>query len=460
MRFLLISLPVLCWGTFFVSASEPTVPKVRTAMRKATVFFHESVSTRGGYLWTYSGDLQLREGEGRATTAQAWVQPPGTPAVGGALLDAYEVIRDAYYIKAAQASAQVLLKGQLPTGGWFYSVTLGAEAGRQHKSTLDDDTTTAAVRFLARLDQLTGFKDRALGTAVRRALEAMLRVQFPNGAWYMWWDQSNPDRSARNFPVFRARYPENWPRQWDNKWTGRYFLNDNVTQNAVRTMLLAHAIYGDRRYLEAAERAGEFLILAQMPEPQPAWAQQYNPAMEPVWDRKFEPPAITGHESQSAMDVLLLLHEKTGKKKYLKPMPRALAYLKKSLLPSGQLARFYELKTNKPLYFYRRGKAYFLTYDDRRVPNHYSFHRESRLATIEAEYQRLLAGKPKPASKPPTNAEVARILTAQDKRGAWVQRGVLRHHKVEPASGIIQCQTFIDHAGILCAWLRARAPNP
>ena len=38
-----------------------------------------------------------------------------------------------------------------------------------------------------------------------------------------------------------------------------------------------------------AERAGDFILAAQMPEPQPAWAQQYDAAMHPAWARKFEP---------------------------------------------------------------------------------------------------------------------------------------------------------------------------
>ena len=458
-RLVFICLPALCWGAFFaptVQGAEPTALEVRAALRKAAGFFHEQVSTRGGYLWAYSGDLKLREAEGRATLTQAWVQPPGTPSVGEAMLEAYTATQDEYYLKAARASAQVLLSGQLATGGWFYSVNVGAGPGRQRKSTLDDDTTTAAARFLIRLDKLTGFKDRAVHAGAKRALDAMLRVQFPNGAWYMWWDEPSPDRSARNYPVFRARFPKAWPRQWDNKWTGRYFLNDNVTQNMIRTLLLAHTVYGEARFKAAAERAGDFLILAQMPEPQPAWAQQYSPAMEPVWDRKFEPPAITGHESQSAMDVLLLLYEKTGKKKYLKPIPRALAYLKKSRLPNGKLSRFYELRTNKPLFFYRQGKRYFLTYDDSRVPNHYSFHRESRLDAIEAEYKRLLANRPDLPTDPPKDAEVGQILSAMDARGAWVERGRLPHHKLEPASGIIQCQTFIDNIRTLSGWLRTK----
>ena len=51
--------------------------------------------------------------------------------------------------------------------------------------------------------------------------------------------------------------------------------------------------------LAAAKRGGDFLLLAQMPEPQPAWCQQYHPDMHPVWARKFEPPAIACSESES-----------------------------------------------------------------------------------------------------------------------------------------------------------------
>ena len=50
-----------------------------------------------------------------------------------------------------------------------------------------------------------------------------------------------------------------------------------------------------------------FLLLAQLPEPQPGWAQQYNIEMEPEWARKFEPPAVTGGESQKVIATLLTL---------------------------------------------------------------------------------------------------------------------------------------------------------
>src|SRR3954470_19083766 len=81
----------------------------------------------------------------------------------------------------------------------------------------------------------------------------------------------------------------------------------------------------------------------------PAWAQQYDADMHPAWARRFEPPAVTGGESHGAMRILLRVYRETGDARYLEPIPRALAYLRRSRLPDGRLARFYELETNRPL---------------------------------------------------------------------------------------------------------------
>ena len=94
--------------------------------------------------------------------------------------------------------------------------------------------------------------------------------------------------------------------------------------------------------MTALKKLGDFLILAQMPDPQPGWCQQYSYEMVPIWARKFEPAAVTGWESQDVMETLMLIARRTGDAKYLEPIPRALAYFQKSLLPDGQVARFYE----------------------------------------------------------------------------------------------------------------------
>ncbi len=40
-------------------------------------------------------------------------------------------------------------------------------------------------------------------------------------------------------------------------------------------MLDAWEIYHDERALAAAKKGGDFLLLAQMPDPQPAWCQTF-----------------------------------------------------------------------------------------------------------------------------------------------------------------------------------------
>jgi len=68
------------------AADDSLRDRAAQGLRKACDFFQNEVSCEGGYLWRYSEDLQKREGEGKATATVVWVQPPGTPSVGMALL--------------------------------------------------------------------------------------------------------------------------------------------------------------------------------------------------------------------------------------------------------------------------------------------------------------------------------------------------------------------------------------
>jgi hypothetical protein len=175
-------------------------------------------------------------------------------------------------------------------------------------------------------------------------------------------------------------------------------------------MLRAHELTRDERYLNSAKKAGDFFILAQMPEPQPAWGQQYNHDMEPVWARKFEPPCVTGGESLGAMETLHQLYVVTGDEKYLKPLPAAFAWYERSALPDGQYARFYELQTNKPLYFVK--DTYVLTYDDSNMPTHYGF----KMDHIAREVAKL-----KELTKEPREALLEKRAGPTDEKG-WTKR--------------------------------------
>lgn len=459
-RLALISAALLGGLALASRAAEPDRERALAALRKAVVFYRHQASAHGGYVYRYSGDLTLAEGEGKADRDMVWVQPPGTPTVGEAFLDAYEATGEGQYLDAAAAAADALIKGQLQSGGWDYHIVFDAArrkgrgyrldgdrpARRWNRSTLDDDTTQAATRFLIRLDRILRFKDRPVHDAAQYALHWIVRSQFPCGGWYV-----NSDRFTDHtgFEVRKAAFPASWSRTWPKDFQGCYVLNDDTHAEIIDTLLLAHQVYKDPKYLDAAKKGGDFLILAQMPDPQPAWAQQYNRDMAPEWSRKFEPPAISGYESQGAIRVLMTVFDATGDRKYLEPIPRALAYLRKSRLPDGRLARFYELQTNRPLYFTR---DYMLTYDGSDVPRHYGFVVSSQLDRLEADYRdRVRNGPRKPAPKGrPSAAEVGKIIEAMDSRGAWVEKGgVLDAHDLQPPSGVIESTTFAKNVSTL-----------
>jgi hypothetical protein len=467
--FALVALPAL-------AQQPPTKDEAATAMKKAVAFFCDKVSADGGYLWRYSEDLSLREGEEKATATQAWLQPPGTPAVGEAFLAAYERAKEKYLLDAVVQTARALVKGQLHSGCWAEYMEFDPEQRKNHAyrvdgplrdrtrntSTFDDNKSQSAAQFLMHVDRALDFKDAPIHEATLFALQAIVKVQYPNGAWPQRF--SAPPK-AEDFPVVKANYPEDWPRTFPGvKYENYYTLNDNAQADVIETLFEAADIYGDKRYSAAAAKGGDFLILAQMPEPQPAWAQQYNAQMQPAWARKFEPPSITGGESQGAIRILMDVYRHTGDKKYLAPIPLALDYLEKSQFSSGRIARFFELKTNKPLYF---TKQYDLVYTDNDLPTHYGFTVPSNLRKLRSDYEKLLKTDPakfKPPAKSETNELSSELSTAAratidslDSRGAWVESGRLRAGSQSPndVSRVITTQTFIRNLNTLSRFAAA-----
>ncbi len=472
---LLALLAAILMPASITQAEDPQLRQdASAALKKACQYFSSEVATEGGYLWQYSDDLKTREGEGKADDQTVWVQPPGTPTVGMAFLDAYEATDDEFYLDLAKQAGHCLVRGQLRSGGWDYRIAFDEKAraryayrvdkpiegkSQRNTTTLDDNTTQAALRLLMALDETLDQSDAAIHDAAMTGLETLLKVQYPIGAWpQRFVEPPNPDK----YPVLKASYPESWSRTYPKvDYRDFYTFNDNAMADVIDVMFRAATLYKDDRYRQAAERAGEFMIVAQMPEPQPGWAQQYDPDMHPAWARKFEPASITGGESQGVMRTLMQVYRQTGDKKYLEPIPRALAYYRKSLRPDGKLARFYELQTNRPLYF---TKDYQLTYSDADMPTHYAFVVGSALDTIEREYQRVsklpadqLLPKPRTAPRKASSSmekQVRSVVSKLDSQGRWGLKGRLRYQgDDDPTERVISCSTFVSHVRILANYL-------
>jgi hypothetical protein len=131
------------------------------------------------------------------------------------------------------------------------------------------------------------------------------------------------------------------------------------------------------------------------------------------------------------------------------------------------MARFYELQTNKPLYF---TKQYELTYSSDDMPTHYAFIVSSSLDRIEAEYEKLRKEGPPKESRPrePERSrltsglarDAAEAVAALDERGAWVTAGKLSNYGSQDGTReVIDSRVFIENVETLARFIAASDPQ-
>src|SRR5688572_10288676 len=103
-----LAVTALVMLTSSLAAAEPLPEEAAGAMQRAVTFYATQVASHGGYVYRYSADLAKREGEGKTDLDTLWVQPPGTPTVGMAYVEAYERTGEKYLLDAALAAAECL----------------------------------------------------------------------------------------------------------------------------------------------------------------------------------------------------------------------------------------------------------------------------------------------------------------------------------------------------------------
>ena len=436
--------------TFAAAAPEDLLPKACDAMARATGFF-TSIATNGGWAGIYSADLKDRWGEStheKCGPDEIWVQPPGTPTVGGVLLWAYRATGEKRYLAAARNAGRALVWGQRTVGGWDHRVNVahlapGAAAPARLKGhcTFDDDITQGAIDFLMDLDRT--LDEPWLDDGVRLGLAFLLKSQFPNGAWPQW------------YPL-RGGYQD------------YYTFNDNTINDCIRVLLDAHRQYGWPEVLAGAKRGGDFVVASRLPEPQSGWAQQYSHDMKPAWARAFEPPAVCSAVTSRNIQTLVDLAVYTKDAKYLEPIPLALAWLGRSKLKAGLWARFYEVGTNKPIYGDRDGKVHYTLEEiseERRsgyswqssygIEGAAAYYRKVKEAGLEATAEKDAADR----ARQPSAASLAsrarslaprveKSIAALDAQGRWLD-----------SDGRIRTATFVGHMRTLCDLLEAAQPR-
>ena len=189
--------------------------------------------------------------------------------------------------------------------------------------------------------------------------------------------------------------------------------------------------YDTPEYRQSLKRVGRFLMISQLPPPQPGWAQQYNAYLQPAWARDFEPPAVCPAVTVNNLVTLMDLYELTRQSLYLKPIPDALRWLEQMRMPNGLWARFVELGTGKALY-YDRDRIRVDSTADLHIERRTGYGYENDLSErIEQVQQRFDSIRNKETDSPPHDSgkawqqmipTVRAIMEAQDEQGRWITK--------------------------------------
>jgi len=414
------------------------------AIERGVKFFN-SISTEGGYVYFVTPDLSERWGEGVLDAQTIEVQPPGTPAVGMALLRAYKMTKYAEAMRAVKETAQALIRGQNEYGGWGHVIHF--DRVKSKVVSFDDDQTQSALSFLMAVEQ--EFSENEVAEAVQKGLNMMVTSQLRTGGW-----------------------PHQYPKQ--RNYHDFATFNDQGINDCIRVMLEADEYYSNPQIKSTLHRAVRFLMISQLPTPQAGWAQQYNDFLQPAWARSFEPPSLCPSATLNNLDTLMDLAVHLDNREYLEPIHDSLRWLEDTQLPNGLWARFIELGTGKPLY-YDRGRIRVNSTDElseeRRLGYGYETDLSDKLEHVKSRFNGLWnEGRDINDLEEVKDADwwndlesrAVAIIEAQDKKGRWItvddrfkkQIPGQRWNGEWEVKDRISSQVFIDNMSVLADYLQ------
>lgn len=382
------------------------------SLRRGVAFF-TTLNVHGGYGYAATPDNAQRWGESPLGPAEVEVQPPGTPAVGESLLRVWQVTGDDVALAGARAAAAALIRGQNRHGGWDHTIDFSDLTNET--VSFDDNQTQAAIGFLLKLNR--EIDDPALAAAVERSIAMMIATQLPNGGW-----------------------PHRYPAGGD--YHDYATFNDGGINDCVAVMILARRLYpddGDGGIDRSLRQVARFMMISQLPPPQPGWAQQYNEYLQPAWARTFEPPAVCPAVTVRNLETLIDLWLELGDETLLEPIPDSLRWLRESRLPNGKWARFVEIGTGKALYYDRgrvRVDSVTELHPERRTGYGYETDLSGHLAAVTARFEAALElgrkglrarentalAESDERTRARLEVTVRRIIADQEASGAWISR--------------------------------------
>jgi hypothetical protein len=429
-----LSAPLVLSGWRAQAQTTDLRAEAMAALKRATVYMDETVSYRGGYVWSYAPDLSKQLGEMEAYRTMCWMQPPGTASIGHVFLDAYHATGDRRFFQAARRTAMAVKQAQRSDGGWNYIHDFAGESslkrwyntiGRngwrleefQHyygNSTFDDATTAVAAQLMLRMYLETD--EETWDHAVHKVIDFIREAQFgpqmgiADGGWPQRFPH-NPDAiSSMPMPNPQQLPPNSWAGMEDGDYTLHVTFNDDVMGENIKFLTMCVVALGKKHLVPNIRRAMECMRRLQQPAPQAGWSLQHlsrprngRPAGAPAGARTYEPRSLATHTTDTNIRQLVHYFRLTGDRRYLARIPEAIAWLKTCPLPADAATRnpllgggrthptFIQLGTNDAIYVHRYGSnihngAYYFNKDLTNTLSHYSAGRTVNIAALETLY--------------------------------------------------------------------------
>ena len=273
-----------------------------------------------------------------------------------------------------KAIADNMLLFQKNNGGWpknydMQAILTPAQADSLIKAknltntTFDNGTTYSQTGYLAKA--YAQLHDEKYKNAVLHGLDFIISAQYDNGGW------------PQFFPLEENNYSSHITFN-DDAYTGIMFLLKDITDNRPEYSFIDDA--QKKKIKTAYDKGLECILKTQINdngEPT-AWCQQYDEyTLQPAWARKFEPPSICNGESVKI--VLLLMSIKDPSHKIIKAVDDAYAWFKVSAIRGIRVETFAAPEMITP---------YRISHTDRRVVN------DSSAAAVWARYYELKTHRP------------------------------------------------------------------
>ena len=243
-----------------------------------------------------------------------------------------------------------VLESQLDCGAWAKNVDklrrfdegvrakIAASKGDAGSATIDNDATTAEIRYLLRHHAAKG--DAASLKAAERGIDWLLSTQLANGGW--------------------AQFPHRKKGYWM-----QITFNDNAMRNVLELMRDVaegargmDAVGAERRAKcrKALDMGIACVLKCQIRvngEPT-VWCQQHDrETLKPVGGRAYELASYCSQESAGI--VLFLMTLENPSPEVVASVEGAVRWFEKNRLPDGRWARFYDLEECRPFFCDRSG---------------------------------------------------------------------------------------------------------